>query len=379
MLALIEEYNDAQSYDDTKAGKFLPSRTRKELELISKNVNAAFTDKVVLRGVLKFFALALPVLKNFQSQSAELLAANPPVQQQPAAITKKQQQNADYIYQIYQEARKDFDTYLQLQPNNELDRIRTFVQETRNPVMQTYLLQKMSQDEVNSFQHIFYKISDILKSRSKSKQIPNGLTENQQLLYTFVDLYIKDGDKYKLKVTDQNKKSIRETARAIIADQDALNKLAAWLSIKPNVLTIILGKVSDMFKDKQLWPDYPEEAGQVGALAQLPIVQALPRELTVQDFINYALENNPQLNDKINNASDEQLAAIREHADRLIKADEKVIRKYQERFEVAPRKDLAKLRLLMQSIDQELKRRKEEFYRQHPINKPHPEYPESPR
>jgi hypothetical protein len=384
LFSLIEEYNDAQSYDDTKAGKFLPSRTRQELELISKNVNAAFTDKVVLRGVLKSFALALPVLKNFQSQSAELLAANP-VQQKPAAITKKQQQNADYIYQIYQEARNDFDTYLQLKPSNKLDRIRTYVEETRNPVMQTYLLQKMSQDEVNNFSHLYYKISDILKARSKSKQIPNGLTENQQLLYTFLDRYIKEGDKYTLNLTDQNKNSIQEAAQAIIKDQDAFNKLARWLLVKPNVLTIILGKISDMFKNKQLypWPDYPEESSseQPAALPKLPVIQEQSRVFSMQDFINYALDNNAKLNALIKDSSGEQLQTVLSNVNALIAADEKVVRKYQERFEVTPRQDLAKLRLLVQTIDQELIRRKEEkeaFLRQN-INKPHPEYPESPR
>lgn len=387
IIAHITDYNEAQAWQDTKGEKYFRSKTRQELETISHDVNAGLNDPIINQRMLKVFPQHIPVLKILQSQSAERIRPT---------ITKKQQQNADYLYQVYKEAIADLDTYLQLKPSSELDRIRTFAEESKNQAIQNYLLQKMTQEEINSFGHIFYKISDILKSRSKSKQIPHGLTANLQLLYTFVDRYIKEGDKYKLNLTDQNKNNIKETARTIIADQDALNKLAAWLSVKANVLGIILGKISNMFKNLELpvvvqpsvpevpkspWPIYPDDAEPVEKIVspQLPI--AIQKTgFSVDKYIKYAQNNNnAALNSLISESSNDQLQTVLSQVDALIAADEKVVRKYHERFVVTPRKDLAKLRLLMQLIDQELKRRKEEFYRLHPVNKPHPEYPESPR
>lgn len=378
LRAFISEYESEQKYDTTKGENYFRSRTSQELEFINNNLNKLLENERLINKFVDNFPkdfITLGKIKLGVSRELDARSAT--------SLTKNQQKNADSVYNLYKVGKIDFDTYLQIKTNSELDRIRSLLEESRKPEIQNYLLQKMSQNEINDLQHLYYKIADILKARSKSKQIPNGLTENQQQLYVFVNRYIKEGDKPTFNLTDQNKKTIRETARAIIADQDAFNKLSAWLSIKPQVLTIILNKIKDMFKIGEMpeWPQYPEEGSpeQPVALANLPIIKEQLRAFNIQDFINYALDNNPKLNALIKESSDEQLTTVLNEVAAVIASDEKVVRKYQERFEVTPRKDLAKLRLLVQSIDQELKQRKAEFFRQHPANKPHPEYPESPR
>ena len=394
IIALVEDYNASQKFDVLRTERYMHTRTREEIEFINKNLNAALSDKLIIPQILSVFQpIVLSMLKNIQFQSTQFLSASA---QQKTSLTKKQQQNADFLYELYNVGRADLETYLPLKTNSELDRTRSFLLESKLQAVQDYLLQKMTQNQINDFQHIFYKVEDILKSRSKPKLIPNGLSANDQLLYKFVENYIKEGDKLKLNYTDQEKNNIKEAAQAISNNPDSLNSLAAWLSLKPNSLKIILERVKDLFKKNELpvvikpsgeiiknpWPEYPqEELSEKAALPKLAIVQEPLQPFNVQNYINQALDNNAKLNALIQGSSDEQLNVVLGHVDALIKADEKVIRKYQDRFEVTPRKDLAKLRLLMQSIDQELKRRttqKEEFLRQN-INKPHPEYPQSPR
>lgn len=383
-------YRDAQKYNATKDENYFLSRTPQELEFLNQRLDRIMTNKLAMNKIEKTVPSDILLLTKIKTGISQALA-----ERSATPFTKKQQKNADFLYNLYRVGKIDFDTYVPLQTNSELDRIRSLLEELRKPAMQNYLLQKMSQNEINDFQHLYYKIADILKSRSKPKQLPESLNAQEQLLYTFIERYMKEGDSIKLRYRDQDKDEIKKQAKAIIENQASLNKLAEWLSVKPHVATTLITRSSDLFKInepvgkkpeeilKNPWPDYPQEesAEQATPVAKLPIIKERIRVFTVQDFITFALDNNPTLNDLIKDSSDEQLAAVLTEVSALIAADEKIIRKYQERFEVTPRKDLAKLRLLMGSVDQEIKRRaseKEAFIKQN-INKPHPEYPQSPR
>lgn len=391
LRAFISEYESEQKYDTTKGENYFRSRTSQELEFINNNLNKLLENERLINKFVDSFPKDFITLGNIKVGVSRELAARSAA----PSLTKNQQKNADFLYNLYRVGKIDFDTYVPLQTNSELDRIRSLLEESRKPAIQNYLLQKMSQNEINDFQQLYYKIADILKSRSKPKRLPESLNAQEQLLYTFIERYMKEGNSIKLRYRDQDKDEIKKQAKVIIENQASLNKLAEWLSVKPHVATTLITRSSDLFKInepvgkkpeeilKNPWPDYPQEesAEQAAPVAKLPLIKERIRVFTVQDFITFALDNNPKLNDLIKDSSDEQLAAVLTEVSALIAADEKIIRKYQERFEVTPRKDLAKLRLLVQSVDQEIKRRaseKEAFIKQN-INKPHPEYPQSPR
>lgn len=389
LIAITTEYISAQKYDATQGENYFRSRTSQELEFIKNSLNKVIVNDQVINQFLDFEPKGLVTLTSIKLGIAKEVAARSIV-----TLTKNQQKNADTLFGLYAVGKIDLETYLPLQTNSELDRIKSYLDDAKTPSVRNYLLQKISSTSLDRFiNSLELNVKKLIRLRSKPKQLPEGLNAQEQLLFRFVERYMKDGDTLKTRYHDQDKTDIKKAAHAIIENPKLLDKLAEWLLVAPHVAKTLMTRATDLFKAnesqvksqedilKNPWPEYPQEESieKARPVAQLPIIQERARGFTVQDFITYALENNPSLNDRIKDSSEQQLAAVLTQVNGLIAADEKVVKKYQERFEITPRRDLAKLRLLLESINQELKRRKEELFSRHPVNKPHPEYPESPR
>lgn len=389
LVAFDAEYELAQRFEATKGANYFLSRTPQELDFIHRNLNRILENKTVVSAVMDETPDKLLILNNIKSRISQVLA-----ERSAASLTKNQQKNADSLYDLYL-LRQNLETILPKKTSSELDRIRSYLEESKSPSFKNYLLKKIPEGEFDIFiEYASGLVNIISKSRSKYKQLPENLNPQEQLLYRFVERYMKEGDTLKLSYSKEEKDVIKKELQIITNNKESLNKLAEWLSVKPSAAITLITRGSNLIKInepvlvkqperdlKNPWPVYPQEESseKQAPLAKLPIIKERIRIFNVQDFINYALDNNPKLNNLIKDSGDELLEAVLTDVNAFIASDEKVIKKYQERFEVTSRRDLAKLRLLVQSINQELKRRQEELFRLNPIDKPYPKYPESPR